>query len=171
MDQRAETLSVAALIVQLWGELSVSDLCGRLWAICDSCRDGLRALAATVLHPWSFSSGALWGGGGGGLVIRGRRIRAIRCTIEAGKESDEFMKSSLTTMTTVLLRVQKITLMQTTGCSKQMRILVCILILMHTPASCLCYLLEMYINHWRQGDIWWCFLHYHLLVSWHVHLF
>jgi hypothetical protein len=33
-----------------------------------------------------------------------------------------------------------------------MRILVCILTLMHTPASCLCYLLEMYINHWRHGD-------------------
>ncbi len=121
-----------------------------------------------VLLPVSraLSSGALWGGGGGGgLVIRGRRIKAIRCAIEAGKESDEFMKSSSMTMTTVLLRVQKTTLMQTAGCSKQMRILVCILTLMHTPASCLCYLVEMYINHW------WCFLHYHLLVSWHVHLF
>jgi hypothetical protein len=113
----------------------------------------------------------LWGGGGRGLAIRGRIIRAIRCAIEAGKESDEFMKSSSTTTTTVLLRVQKITLMQTTSCSKHMRILVCILTLMHTPTSCLCYLLEMYINHWRQGDIWWCFVHYHLLVSWHVHLF
>jgi hypothetical protein len=35
----------AALTMQLWGELSMSGPCGRLWAVCDSYRDGLRALA------------------------------------------------------------------------------------------------------------------------------
>ncbi len=60
----AETLSVVALTGQLWGELSVSGPSSRLWTVFDSYRDGLRALAATVLHPWSFSSG---GGGGGGF--------------------------------------------------------------------------------------------------------
>jgi hypothetical protein len=84
VDQRAETLSVAALTVQLWGGggLSVSGSSGRLWAVSDSCRDALRGGGGGGGLSVSGPSGRLWavcdscrdglgGGGGGGLSVSG----------------------------------------------------------------------------------------------------
>jgi hypothetical protein len=89
VDQRAETLSVAALTVQLWrgggggggGGLSVSGPSGRLWAVCDSCQDALRGGGGGGGLSVSGPSGCLWavcdscrdglGGGGGGLSVSG----------------------------------------------------------------------------------------------------